>query len=323
MTVDYVPIANGATADVESQAQYLIDLAPGGTLDTGFRTGTALSAQFNKVVRQSSVMSASLANFIAEELLGDVLDDGDVPALVLKIRAAIIAAVGNPFSTGDLKLTMKTVADAGWVLCNDGNIGSATSGATTRANADCQALFTLLWTNVTNTYAPVLPGGHGVSAAADWAANKTIGLTKMLGRALAVYGAGGGGLTARVMGETLGEETHALTVNEGPSHNHTLNDPGHTHSITDPGHFHYIYNASSDLPHTIYGVDVNDGKPLGGPYFDTDTGLYMPFAFPQVTGITIDPTSLVASGLTIQNSGSSLAHNNMQPTSFVNAMIKL
>src|SRR5437899_2827662 len=56
------------------------------------------------------------------------------------------------FSTGDLKLTLKTVADTGWVLITstvfgNGTIGAASSGANIRANADCQALFTLVFNN--------------------------------------------------------------------------------------------------------------------------------------------------------------------------------
>lgn len=123
------------------------------------------------------------------------------------------------FSTGDAKLTYKTVADAGWVMLNDGTIGSATSGATTLASAAAQALFTLLWNNILNTYCPV-SGGRGASPATDWTANKTIGLPIALGRAIAVAGVGAG-LTAWALGQTFGEETHLLTVNEIPSHIHT------------------------------------------------------------------------------------------------------
>jgi hypothetical protein len=93
------------------------------------------------------------------------------------------------FSTGDVKLTLKTTADTGWVLMNDGTIGSASSGATTRANTDTSDLYTLIWTNVTDQWAPVT-GGRGASAAADFAANKPLALPKTLGRALAGYGVG-------------------------------------------------------------------------------------------------------------------------------------
>src|SRR3972149_2730731 len=51
------------------------------------------------------------------------------------------------WSTGDVKLTLKTTADGGWVLMDDKTIGNAASGGTGRANADTVDLFTLLWNN--------------------------------------------------------------------------------------------------------------------------------------------------------------------------------
>lgn len=200
------------------------------------------------------------------EAAGLTLSKPDNTQLLQAIRA-LVAAGG--FDTGDVKLTLKTTAPAGWVLANDGTIGSASSGATTRANADTEDLFTLLWTNVADAYAPV-SGGRGGSAAADWAANKTIGLTKMLGRALAVAGSGSG-LTARSLGQTVGAETHVLDTTEIPAHTHTTSvgaaaDPGVVAAGTDPDYF-----AAS------------------------------------TTGST----------------GGGLAHNNMQPSTFLNVLIKL
>ncbi len=134
------------------------------------------------------------------------------------LQAIIALAKSYGFSTGDAKITYKSVADTGWVMVNDGSIGSAASGATTRANADTLALYTLLWTNINNTWAPV-SGGRGASAAADFAANKTLTLPRQLGRAIAVAGAGAA-LTSRALGEYLGAETHVLTIAEMPSHDH-------------------------------------------------------------------------------------------------------
>lgn len=111
------------------------------------------------------------------------------------------------FTTGDVKLTLKTTADTGYVLMNDGTIGSATSGATTRANADTQSLYTLLWTNIVDQWAPVT-GGRGASAAADFAANKPMRLPKTLGRALAGYGTG----TVFEVGSDADTATDQLTV---------------------------------------------------------------------------------------------------------------
>lgn len=97
--------------------------------------------------------------------------------------------VGIGFSTGDIKLTIKTIADATWIMCNDLSIGSATSGATGRANADAQPLYELIWNNIPNKWAPVV-GGRGATAALDFAANKPMFLFRMLGRALAIAGIG-------------------------------------------------------------------------------------------------------------------------------------
>lgn len=124
------------------------------------------------------------------------------------------------FTTGDVKVTIKTVADDGWVMLNDGTIGNAASGGTTRANADTAALFALLWANTSDANCPV-SGGRGASASADFAANKNIALPKTLGRALAIAGAGSG-LTARALAEALGAETHVLTTNEMPAHSHGI-----------------------------------------------------------------------------------------------------
>lgn len=99
-------------------------------------------------------------------------------------------SVGSAFTTGDLKMTLKTAVDAGWVAMNDGTIGSATSGATNRANADTEPLYTHLWDTIIDQWAPVT-GGRGASAAADFAANKPMRLPLALGRSLAIYGTGG------------------------------------------------------------------------------------------------------------------------------------
>lgn len=215
------------------------------------------------------------------------------------IEATKVAS--SVWGTGDVKLTLKTVADTGWVLCNDGTIGDASSGATRRANADCQALFTLLWNNVTNTYAAVSTG-RGASAAADWAAHKTIALTKMLGRALAISGSGSG-LTARTLGQTFGEEEHALTSAENGAHTHTVTDPGHVHTFR-------VNDAAPADTHPknnwLAQISANGFKTTAGGVGDLMNG-------PQ-TAVT---------GLTVDSAGSGNAHNTMQPTAFLNAMVKL
>lgn len=135
--------------------------------------------------------------------------------------AAVAAAGATAFTTGDVKLTLKTTADSGWVLMDDKTIGDASSGATGRANADTESLFTLLWNNTANAQCAVSTG-RGANAAADFAAHKTIALPKALGRALSVYGSGAG-LTSRALALAYGDENLASHTHTGPSHTHTVN----------------------------------------------------------------------------------------------------
>jgi microcystin-dependent protein len=86
------------------------------------------------------------------------------------------------FQTGDFKWRPVAGTTAGWVRANGRTIGSASSGASERANADTEELFLFLWANCSNTDCPV-SSGRGANAAADWGANKTIGLPDMRGRA--------------------------------------------------------------------------------------------------------------------------------------------
>jgi hypothetical protein len=158
------------------------------------------------------------------------------------------AQPGAFFATGDAKLTLKVVADPGWVIMNDGTIGDGTSGASTRAGTDCQALFTLLWNQIPNSWCPVTPGGRGASAAADWGAHKAIKLPRQLGRALAVSGAGAG-LSSWGLGSFAGEETHSQTVAEMAAHYPT----GSTqYQYTIP-----IQMITIDYGSTVAGVATN------------------------------------------------------------------
>ncbi len=79
------------------------------------------------------------------------------------------------FQTGDCLWLDIQGSRTGWVRDNGRTIGSASSGATERANADTSALFAYLWNTFSNTICPVSTG-RGANAAADFAANKTITL---------------------------------------------------------------------------------------------------------------------------------------------------
>jgi len=90
------------------------------------------------------------------------------------------------FQTGDVKWRPFSGVVSGFVRLNGRTIGSAGSAATERANSDTSALYTLLWNEHVDAICPV-SGGRGASAAADFAANKT--LTLLSGRGKALVGA--------------------------------------------------------------------------------------------------------------------------------------
>jgi hypothetical protein len=115
----------------------------------------------------------------------------------------------------------------GWLLMDGRTIGSAASGATSRASADCYDLYVGLWASMTNTEAPVT-GGRGASAAADWSANKPIaipdhrgrvpaGKDDMGGSAANRLTSGGSGVPGSVLGGAGGSQSHILTEAQLPS----------------------------------------------------------------------------------------------------------
>lgn len=167
------------------------------------------------------------------------------------VQTLLATAGASLFSTGDVKFTLKKVADPGWLMMVDQSIGDANSGAT-YANIAAQALFTLIWNNVSNTWAPV-SAGRGASAASDWSNHKRITLTRTLGRSLAAAGSGQG-LTTHVLGETDGAETHTLIAEETVRHSHTL----------DFGAVSATGGSGGSIPGGLNGGSYNTMSSFGG-----------------------------------------------------------
>jgi microcystin-dependent protein len=147
-------------------------------------------------------------------------------AQVLSLLLPSGSVAEYPFST----------APSGWVLENGQTIGDAVSGATSRANADTSALFTLLWGQYSNTTLPIqdstgAASTRGASAANDFSAHKRLPLRNRCGKMGIGAGQGntaeGGGLgTNRVLGAIGGAETHTQTSGELALHTHTTNTTG-------------------------------------------------------------------------------------------------
>ena len=189
--------------------------------------------------------------------------------------------------TGVVKHYVGAILPAGYVWASGRTIGSAASGATERASIDCQSLYTMLWDSMSDAAAPVI-GGRGLSASADWSANKPITLPDLRGRVVATkdnlgYSTAGritttgAGFDGTTLGASGGAESHALVVAELASHNHT-----------------------ATLPYTSAF-----GSIAGYTYPMSNTG-------------TIDPMQV-----TVANTGSGTAHTSTQPTIILNTIIKL
>jgi hypothetical protein len=109
---EYLPIATGGGANVDSQANFA-----GSSYQTqGFATGIAQPFQANKCWRQSSMVAAALTLFIANFLNVAVPDDGNL--------ANLIAWIGQVFQTvpvrGQFTLPGGTLNSAGQSVDNTG-----------------------------------------------------------------------------------------------------------------------------------------------------------------------------------------------------------
>jgi len=212
---------------------------------------------------------------------------------------SILAYLGiSPPTTGDAKLTLKSTADTGWLMFDDGTFGGPGSGASNRANLDTLNLFNLLYAApFTDTTTPILTSAGAAvtraslgSAAAAWASLCRMSLPKTLGRALAIAGAGSG-LTARTLGTLVGQETVTLATTNLPP-----------------------YTPSGSV--TVFSPTVNimiGGAGGAGPGFNNS---------PAAAALSQMPASSATFSGNAQG-GTSTPFPTMQPSSFLNAMVKL
>jgi hypothetical protein len=172
--------------------------------------------------------------------------------------------------TGNMILRYGVGVIAGYVRLNGLTIGNAISGATERANLDCQNLFQYLYGADPNLV--VTPGGRGASAAADWAANKQIATPDWRGYAFSCLDDMGntpaGRLSATywggnpiLLGSVGGGESVVQTAAQIGAHNHTA-------TIYDPGHYHtsqmYSNNGvgggSTFVVYAAYAISSSGGS---------------------------------------------------------------
>lgn len=172
-------------------------------------------------------------------------------------------------ATGDFQWQPVAGARSGWVRANARTIGSATSGATERANADCENLFLFLWNGFSDAQCPV-GTGRGLSAAADWAANKAIGTLDLRGFIA-------GGLTGMGNTSTAAFDTLTFSVGNGDTAASKLGAPT-------------VTLARANLPNdTVSGnfggaFAVSGGAGTTGVPVGVGTTVYNSDAFSTLTG---------------------------------------
>lgn len=177
------------------------------------------------VLWDSGALDSGLAKvWLGSQVTNKPISSSSVKFLDNTIPSNALLNVGI-VSVGDMVMNFSSTAADGWEVMEGQTVGDATSGADLAA-AGYEELFTHLWNSVSDTYAPV-SSGRGASAAADFAAHKTITMPDPAGRS--PLGTGTGATTAegdlegteRVAGEVGGYETHTLIVDELASHTHT------------------------------------------------------------------------------------------------------
>lgn len=210
-------------------------------------------------------------------------------------------------TTGMLVCAYQTGTKAGYVRANGRTIGSASSGASERANADCEDLFEHLWDEDSNLS---VSGGRGANAASDWAANKTITLPDFRDRIIIGLGDMGNSDANRIadtltdddnttLGATAGASTHTLTTAQIPGHTHTFSGT----TSTDGAHTHTSQIGGADANG---GIAADGAGPVTGNAPTTGDGAH----------------NHTYSGTT-SSTGSGEAHNNIQPGMFATIYIKL
>lgn len=235
---------------------------------------------------------------------------------ILVVGASSGGGGGSPvdattiLATGDVKVRYGTGVLSGFVRLNGRTIGSSTSGATERANADVQALFEYLW-SADATLA--VSGGRGASANADWVANKTLTLPDMRGRMIAGLDDMGNSAASRLtattcatptmLGTGCGTETKAIAQANLPS-GVTLTT---TIASGQGSHNHTAINSTAQIK-VFVGAAGTSGTSVGG------TEASVPFT---------DNATLPAMSGTTPLGGSGTALGILPPVMLVTTYIKL
>ncbi len=295
-----ITLASSPTVDVGGHGENFITISGSVTITSfganatvGQEKKVQFSGQLQLTYNPAAIITPGLVNITTNA--GDnctVVYQGAGVWIVFGYSRGSFAA-GFSLPTGATFWTPSAnVSISGAVRCNARTLGSAASGATELASATASNLYAFLWNNLSNTAAPV-SGGRGATAAADFAANKTIGLPDMRGNVPAGLDDMGNSAASRLTSLTMSPDG-ITPMATGGSQSLTFlqaNLPSINWSVTDPGHNH------------TYSIAVTSGnqKPAAGGTapFDTLNG--------TVTGTS-------TTGISVASGGSGTAMKILQPT---------
>lgn len=174
---------------------------------------------------------------------------------------------------GDLKWSILSHDTNGWLLCNGRSLQIAD--------------YPLLYQIIGTTFGQSDPASFN--------------LPDSRGRVLGAVGQGNG-LTNRVIGQSIGEETHTLTIPEIPSHDHS--------GVT--GDTSLTISPSSVVTNVSYNTERTTALPGLSETLVTSVSS-------SSTNVSVNPNP---HHHTVTSQGGSQPHNNMQPTLFIgNVMI--
>jgi microcystin-dependent protein len=191
----------------------------------------------------------------------------------------------------------------GYVRANGLTIGELGSGATT-ADDNTEDLYEHLWDNYADSICAVSTG-RGASAAADFAAGKTLAVLDRRGRTFAGVDDMGTSTASRLTSTTMspdgitkgatgGTQTHTLTTAESAAHTHTgttSSDGAHQHTYSGPQN-----EAGGDGGNSVVDSSTNTSTSSDGAHTHTFTSA---------------------------STGGGGAHLNMQPTMLGTVLLKL
>lgn len=180
-TNDFKAIATGVGANVITQSAFA---ALSSFLANGYSSGVVASDQFNKIIRQSSFISAVVGQIVANAEINAV-DDGDVAGFVTDFLSAISTLFPAASTTVAGKVELATTAetktgtDTARAVTPAGLAGASLGAGQSWTDVDSSRVLGTTYTNSTGK--PILVNVYMQSSASNASPELTIGGVKVYG----------------------------------------------------------------------------------------------------------------------------------------------